>query len=521
MICDRDRRMPPLIGALYDILHFRDAVHIAHLGMAVQLHPLAQAVILALGGKITDFLHAHDGADGQFTVKFVDHRDTLEFHEHARLDALADLRHLVVPGEHLDRKRVGKIRHIKDQNGTFILDFSLIQVQNLAPEGHLAHLANDVLHGNRFIFKIPSIDHIRIIRTFHRTERISILASFSLKAPKGSRLLSGKPSLSCPLPGCSVPLAVRRGARGVPDTSSGSNSRRSLIRHPVNARRAGARRLGPHSCKIGLISCIRLRAAGPFSCKRIRRACSQSGLRCRACCRDIRSRRILRPGCATADARRDFRHPSCDQAFIFFLKPPCLRLFIIKIYDHGKAAALMEHLFQNIRQFLTLSPDQGRIFQKKMHPALLRKGDLSIFEHAVEQMAVARQFQKDAVLIQFQQRFLIVLGRQAELLMDLDGHITAREKLLLDLLLHGEHIRLLDQPFAADIHADEILHPRSRHPFHPRLGEQIFSLSLQFQCRKYVKKGFCHSILPFVLTLPNAEVLPAARSEVPLPALCG
>ena len=40
VIRDSDRRMAPVMGALYDILHLGDSVHIAHLCMAVELHAL-------------------------------------------------------------------------------------------------------------------------------------------------------------------------------------------------------------------------------------------------------------------------------------------------------------------------------------------------------------------------------------------------------------------------------------------------------------------------------------------------
>ena len=40
VVCDGDGRMSPVVGTFYDILHLGDAVHVAHLCMAVQLHAL-------------------------------------------------------------------------------------------------------------------------------------------------------------------------------------------------------------------------------------------------------------------------------------------------------------------------------------------------------------------------------------------------------------------------------------------------------------------------------------------------
>lgn len=66
MIRDGNRRMSPLISPLHDILGFRYPVHIAHFGMAVQLHPFAHAVIHTAVCEIADFLDAYDGTYGQF-----------------------------------------------------------------------------------------------------------------------------------------------------------------------------------------------------------------------------------------------------------------------------------------------------------------------------------------------------------------------------------------------------------------------------------------------------------------------
>ena len=46
VVCDGDGRMPPVMGALYDIFHIRHAVHITHLRMAVELYPFQRAEIL-------------------------------------------------------------------------------------------------------------------------------------------------------------------------------------------------------------------------------------------------------------------------------------------------------------------------------------------------------------------------------------------------------------------------------------------------------------------------------------------
>ena len=58
----RDGGHAPLLGPFDDILHLGNPVHVAHLGMAVKLHPLFQAVVHALAGKILRLLDSHNGA---------------------------------------------------------------------------------------------------------------------------------------------------------------------------------------------------------------------------------------------------------------------------------------------------------------------------------------------------------------------------------------------------------------------------------------------------------------------------
>ena len=59
VVRDGDGRMAPLIGPLHDVLHLGNAVHIAHFCMAVQLHPLAEAVILTAVGEIADLFQSN------------------------------------------------------------------------------------------------------------------------------------------------------------------------------------------------------------------------------------------------------------------------------------------------------------------------------------------------------------------------------------------------------------------------------------------------------------------------------
>ena len=43
MVCDRDGGMSPVMGAFYNVFHFRYAIHIAHFSMAVKLYSFQRA----------------------------------------------------------------------------------------------------------------------------------------------------------------------------------------------------------------------------------------------------------------------------------------------------------------------------------------------------------------------------------------------------------------------------------------------------------------------------------------------
>ena len=56
--------MSPFVSAFYNILGFGNTVHVAHLGMTVQLHSLFHTVVGTCRGKIRDFFDTGNGADG-------------------------------------------------------------------------------------------------------------------------------------------------------------------------------------------------------------------------------------------------------------------------------------------------------------------------------------------------------------------------------------------------------------------------------------------------------------------------
>ena len=78
VVRDGNRLVSPLHGAFYNILDIRDAIHIAHLRMAVQLHALLRAGVCTCGRKIRNLFDADHRTDRKLTVELVDRRHTLE-----------------------------------------------------------------------------------------------------------------------------------------------------------------------------------------------------------------------------------------------------------------------------------------------------------------------------------------------------------------------------------------------------------------------------------------------------------
>ena len=187
MIRDGNGRHAPFVCPFYNILRLGNTVHIAHLRMAVEFHPLADAVILAAGAEIGNFLDAHQRTDGQLVVKFIHHGHTLEFHKGAGFDAAGNLCHLVISGKQLDGHGVRKVCHVKDENGLFISDFPFIQIHNHAADSDFSHLSQNFIHAHGLALKVSAIEHIGVVGTLNRTDKVSLLLSSSCRSTFGGR----------------------------------------------------------------------------------------------------------------------------------------------------------------------------------------------------------------------------------------------------------------------------------------------------------------------------------------------
>ena len=177
MIRNSNGRMAPLIRTLYQYTGIRHTVHITHLGMAMQFYALFRIIVQTRGSEICYFFNTGKRTNGNLMVELVNGRHTFQFEESSFFHSSADFSHLFIMQEYLYGNRICKIRNIKHINGFFIADFPGFNRCNLTADRHFTHLTGNCIYRNRIIIKIPSINHIRIIRTAKRTRTLVIAKS--------------------------------------------------------------------------------------------------------------------------------------------------------------------------------------------------------------------------------------------------------------------------------------------------------------------------------------------------------
>ena len=156
-------RHPPLLCPFNDALDLRDAVHITHLRMAVELHPLFQAGVHTLTGKVLALFDTYDGSQGQLAVKFVNGGNALDLDEHSHINGCLDLVKDLRADEHFHCDGVCKVCHVKGQDEFSAAQLPVFTGKDLAPQSHLADLSVDLFDLDEIILKITAIKHIWIV----------------------------------------------------------------------------------------------------------------------------------------------------------------------------------------------------------------------------------------------------------------------------------------------------------------------------------------------------------------------
>ena len=436
MVGDGNGRHPPLLCPLDNILYLRDAVHIAHLGVAVELHPLFQAGIHPLAGKILALFYAHHRSQGQLMVKAVDGGNAADLDEASLHHRLVHILHHLLTGKQFYGNGIGKVRHIKDNNAPLAApQFPLLHCQNLSAYGHLSHLSFNGIDGNEAVIEILSEKHIGIIRlpgvgifflalpesVFHTALPESSEVAF-LAGTVGKPLTSGLSGAvsSGPAGTCTFGWCCAGFCAGIPSAKSGCGS--------------GRYRNCPASP--GSLGCCSL-----ARCLDEAAVCAVSGHKG---CRVSRSSLLLSLPCLNAQLAFHSRH-------------------IGKFHFRRQAAPLLEDLFQYPFQLSRLLFGHHGILNGHPHPLRLRKINLRLPEHGIFNDAVMLQLQKNAVLIYLQKLFWRILAGQTVLLLDPDNHLLIRKKLFLNAFLQVVYHLLMDQPWTFDINANRASIPGGGH----------------------------------------------------------
>ena len=147
VVRDGDGRVAPPDGLLDHLLRVRQGVHVAHLGVEVQLHPLFRGGILPLG-----VLRQLDVVGVQLNVLAVPGglHLALDAQPHAGLDGALQLLGLLLRQVLLDGDGVGVIRHVEAQPPhAGAPGLPALEGKHLPRHGGIPHLQVQDLHGHR------------------------------------------------------------------------------------------------------------------------------------------------------------------------------------------------------------------------------------------------------------------------------------------------------------------------------------------------------------------------------------
>ena len=91
VIRDGKRRMSPFLCTFQDILYVGDRIHIAHFGMAMQLHTFDGSFVHTLLRKIIPFFDPEDGRHGNILGKGIKPRRPQDLYKRPCFEICPDL----------------------------------------------------------------------------------------------------------------------------------------------------------------------------------------------------------------------------------------------------------------------------------------------------------------------------------------------------------------------------------------------------------------------------------------------
>ena len=172
----------PGLRPLQDGAHIGDAVHIAHLGMTVELHPLY-------------------GADGQLSVKLVIVGHALDQDKLSLGEGRLHIRRTLLIGKHLDPDGVRKVGDIGHKEGGSRPQGHGLGEDDLSADGHHAQMSVQLIDRQRIVIKVAAVENVRILGADiglpEGSLPLSVFPAVLLRSCLGRLLLSGLFILFC------------------------------------------------------------------------------------------------------------------------------------------------------------------------------------------------------------------------------------------------------------------------------------------------------------------------------------
>ena len=454
VVRDGNGGMSPLVGALYQLRCVGDAVHIAHLRMAVQLHTFLRAGIPAAFAEITALFDPEHGHDRQLPVKGIHRRASFQLHKSPRLHRRRKFRYFFVFQEDLDADGICEICDRKHKDRTLIPDLPFVHALDSSADHHIADLITDPGDLHAFLIEIPAIEDVRVGRAV--TPAVVEFPPFGASGKSFSAL--------------SLEFSVRRLGRFVP----GVFGTFSGFFRPVLRTFAGR-------------SAVLFPAGGILP---------------------LSGEPLTDPG-----TRKDTADFFLDLPLGIFQRL-ALSLWSrqFRIYFQIQAAALTENLLQDPHQFLFSFPCHHGICQLQTHRIRLRKRNLRRIKDIEQKNAVAFQLRLNTGTVHLQQIFRRILGGKPEPFDDLHLHRHICEQLLFDQIFQLVNIPFVDPLGAQQINSQKVLFFIQRNPLHLHPLQQFRQSALHLYTGKYFPKSFVHISSSF--TFPNVPVPPGAPAAI-------
>ncbi len=192
-------RVSPLLGPFHHLLRIRHGIHIAHLCMGVQLHPLHRRLIGSSHLEPRNLLHTHNVSDPDLLIIGIKRGHPFQTDGISFFDKLKEgqlLRQFLLD-KYLHHYGVSKICDRKGYDQLVPLDLPLIHRPYHPIDHHLADLIHDLCDGDHFALHILSIKYGGILRRFPviaspRHKRL--LRRYTALAAAGCRRNGGLPA---------------------------------------------------------------------------------------------------------------------------------------------------------------------------------------------------------------------------------------------------------------------------------------------------------------------------------------